>query len=324
MKKLLLMLLVISCFNYSNAQITQLSPENFKAINIGYNNVGDYTKSLILLHEVYNGERIAKNYAIGEVCALRGSQGSNNRTNIAYVNTSSGYQHIAGGVTGYNSDGSWKPKLAIYNGKKYIALDVPYRPDYHSSGFRFKGWTYSTAENMKWIAYENRGNPINTDILQVIGDFTPNMSEYHNYSNSLFSGNVVIGSETLSSYPLSVNGTIRAKEIKVETGWADFVFEDDYQLMKLSDLEEFINENGHLPEIPTEKEVEENGVSLGEMNSKLLQKIEELTLYIIDQNQKLEVEKKRNSQLQETQLQILQVLQSQSKEIEQLKEQLNQ
>jgi hypothetical protein len=92
---------------------------------------------------------------------------------------------------------------------------------------------------------------------------------------------------TPTDYPLSVNGTIRAKEIKVETDWADFVFEDDYQLMQLSDLEEFIKENGHLPEIPTEKEVEENGVSLGEMNSKLLQKIEELTIHMIQKDKEI-------------------------------------
>jgi hypothetical protein len=57
--------------------------------------------------------------------------------------------------------------------------------------------------------------------------------------------------------------------------------------MQLSDLEEFIKENGHLPEIPTEKEVEENGVSLGEMNSKLLQKIEELTIHMIQKDKEI-------------------------------------
>nr|WP_320120076.1 hypothetical protein [uncultured Marinifilum sp.] len=138
------------------------------------------------------------------------------------------------------------------------------------------------------------------------------------------SGQLGIGTSDFENSKLAVNGTIRAKEIKVETNWADFVFEEGYQLMKLSELENFINENGHLPEIPTEEEVEENGISLGEMNSKLLQKVEELTLYIIDQNQSLDFEKKRNNQLQETQDQILQVLKSQNKEIEQLKKQLNQ
>jgi hypothetical protein len=68
--------------------------------------------------------------------------------------------------------------------------------------------------------------------------------------------------------------------------------------MKLSDLEEFINENGHLPESPTEKEVEENGVLLGEMNLKLLQKIEEQSLYIIQLNKKLIEVQKRLQELE--------------------------
>ncbi len=85
----------------------------------------------------------------------------------------------------------------------------------------------------------------------------------------------------LDNYKLNVNGKIRATEIQVETGWADFVFEDDYNLMPLQELDSYIKENKHLPEIPTTKEVEENGISVGEMNAKLLQKVEELTLYII-------------------------------------------
>jgi hypothetical protein len=85
--------------------------------------------------------------------------------------------------------------------------------------------------------------------------------------------------------------------VVVETVGADFVFEDDYQLMSLNDLEQQIKANKHLPGIPSAKEVEENGVSLGEMQAKLLQKIEELTLYVIDQDKKLDVLKEENEQL---------------------------
>ncbi|MDN5215680.1 hypothetical protein QQ020_26620 [Fulvivirgaceae bacterium BMA12] len=106
-------------------------------------------------------------------------------------------------------------------------------------------------------------------------------------------GNVGIGTKTTSSYKLSVNGNIRAKEVKVETGWSDFVFEDDYELITLAELEAFIKANKHLPEIPSAEEVAENGVSLGEMDSKLLQKIEELTLYIIDQQKEIEILKEK-------------------------------
>jgi hypothetical protein len=99
-------------------------------------------------------------------------------------------------------------------------------------------------------------------------------------------GNVGIGTDS-PDYELDVNGTIRAKEIKVETGWSDFVFADDYNLMPLDKLERHIKVNNSLPGIPTEKEVLENGVSLGDMQAKLLEKVEELTLYVIEQNKKI-------------------------------------
>jgi len=97
-------------------------------------------------------------------------------------------------------------------------------------------------------------------------------------------GNVGIGTADPGTWKLAVNGNIRAKEIKVETGWADYVFLDDYRLPTLQEVEKHINEKGHLPNIPSAKEVDANGIQLGEMNKLLLEKIEELTLYIIEQN----------------------------------------
>lgn len=112
-------------------------------------------------------------------------------------------------------------------------------------------------------------------------------------------GGVGIGTTSISSYKLSVNGTIRAKEVKVETGWSDFVFEENYPLKPLTEVEAFIKENGHLPDIPSAKEVEENGVNVGEMEAKLLQKIEELTLYVIELNKENELQDERNNKLLE-------------------------
>lgn len=83
---------------------------------------------------------------------------------------------------------------------------------------------------------------------------------------------------------------IVAKEIYVFTtgGWADYVFDDSYQLPKLSEVESYYKENKHLPEIPSACEVEENGVSMGEMNKLLLKKVEELTLYVVQQQKEIE------------------------------------
>jgi len=95
-------------------------------------------------------------------------------------------------------------------------------------------------------------------------------------------GGVGIGT-TNPQTKLAVNGTITTKEVKVtNSGWSDFVFEDGYNLMPLAELEQSIKENGRLPGIPSSEEVAANGISLGEMQAKFLQKIEELTLYMIE------------------------------------------
>lgn len=97
-------------------------------------------------------------------------------------------------------------------------------------------------------------------------------------------GNVRIGVGTMNpTKALEVNGTIRSKEVIVEiTNWSDFVFDNNYNLMSLKDTESFIKQNGHLPNVPSASEVEKEGIELGEMNAILLQKIEELTLYVIE------------------------------------------
>ena len=89
-------------------------------------------------------------------------------------------------------------------------------------------------------------------------------------------------------YHLDVMGTIRAKEILVETTGADFVFADNYHLRPLSEVKTFIAENKHLPEIQSAQEMQENGVSVSELQTRLLQKIEELTLYLIQQEETIQ------------------------------------
>ncbi|WP_421876497.1 hypothetical protein [Marinoscillum sp.] len=89
------------------------------------------------------------------------------------------------------------------------------------------------------------------------------------------------------SESLEVNGTIRSKEVKVEASpWPDYVFSEGYDLMSLAEISDYIAENQHLPGMPSAKQVAKEGVALGEMNAKLLEKVEELTLYVISlQNQ---------------------------------------
>lgn len=112
-------------------------------------------------------------------------------------------------------------------------------------------------------------------------------------------GNIGIGTVSTDSHKLAVEGSIGARKIKVEaTGWSDFVFENDYHLRPLEEVEQFISNNKHLPEIPSAQDVKRNGIDLGQMDSKLLMKIEELTLYLIEQNKQNQAQQARIEQLE--------------------------
>lgn len=101
-------------------------------------------------------------------------------------------------------------------------------------------------------------------------------------------GNVGIGTRAPGE-ALSVNGKIRAHEVKVETtNWPDYVFKPEYILPSLAETESFIQGNGHLPEMPKASEVESEGIPLGKMNTLLLKKVEELTLHLINQDKEMQ------------------------------------
>jgi Uncharacterized conserved protein len=111
-------------------------------------------------------------------------------------------------------------------------------------------------------------------------------------------GNVGIG--TLSPQAkLAVNGDIFSKRVKViQTGWPDYVFQPDYRLPSLLELEEYVKANRHLPDVPSAVEVEKNGLDLGETDKRLLQKIEELTLYLIEHQKTIRALQEKNAALE--------------------------
>ena len=107
-------------------------------------------------------------------------------------------------------------------------------------------------------------------------------------------GALSIGTINPTGYRLAVAGKAIAEEIvvKLQVDWPDYVFEKVYKRLSLSELELFILKNRHLPEVPTADDVEKNGLSLGEMDAILLKKIEELTLYVIEQQKEIEALRK--------------------------------
>ena len=146
------------------------------------------------------------------------------------------------------------------------------------------------------------------NVINTTGNLVISEPTYVNY----FDGNFGIGTTTPGN-KLEVNGTIRSKEVIVEaTNWPDYVFEEDYNLTSLKELEAYIKANKHLPEIPSAKEMEANGIILGEMNMLLLKKIEELTLHTIQQQKELDTQKELYEQTINLLLQRIEALEQKS------------
>jgi len=122
----------------------------------------------------------------------------------------------------------------------------------------------------------------------------------HDVMSLTISGNVGIGT-TNPDEKLTVNGVIHAKEVKVDLSGplADYVFKPNYKLMSLPQVEQFVKANNHLPQMPSANEVAKNGLSMGEMQNKLLQKVEELTLYVIEQQKTISQQQSQLKELNE-------------------------
>lgn len=285
---------VLFATNLSGQTVT--GPSGYKVVNLGDNGHGDYTQSLILLHEAYNGTLLPFNNVVGTITAFRGHEGAFNRMSVASVNTSAAYTATLGTIQSLSEDAAWRLKTCIYNGKKYLAVEVPYSAAYHNWGYQFAGWSNSSGESLKCVNFKVNHQPVNQDLISDIQDFNSNVTETHSVRQMNVLGNMNIGTESPNpNYMLQVNGKMRAHEIKVETNnWPDYVFTKEYKLPTLQETEKHITDKGHLPGIPSAKEVEAEGINLGEMNAKLLQKIEELTLHLIEKERK---DKQQQSEL---------------------------
>jgi len=147
----------------------------------------------------------------------------------------------------------------------------------YGSTMAFFGISSSTSSPAFQVLY----SPAGTATGAFASFFTSNLLTI------LGNGNVGIGTAN-PTYPLAVNGTIEAKAVIVQTGWSDYVFDRDYRLASLPEVESYIKAEHHLPGLPSAKQVAKDGVSLGDMQSKLLAQIEQLTLHQIEQEKRLD------------------------------------
>lgn len=154
--------------------------------------------------------------------------------------------------------------------------------------------------------------------------FSPDTYFYRNSANNirtpgslLIDNNVCIGTIDPKGYKLAVNGSaiFTKAVVKQNANWPDYVFANDYDLYPLTLVEQFIKVNKHLPEVPTAKEIEKNGLDIGNNQTLLLKKIEELTLYLIEQNRSINDLKKENEQLKKNNEELKTQLEKQNNEL---------
>ncbi|MCG2617754.1 hypothetical protein LZZ85_25860 [Terrimonas sp. NA20] len=197
--------------------------------------------------------------------------------------------------------GLWPSPNGTVSYQNMLKFNLP-APNSETGSLTFLGSDGNYSNGMGFITGWNIASPIvwmygyddRNSFTVARKGWGGNQASLADYLTPLFqvraTGNVGIG-VTNPAYKLTVDGTISGRKVRVtQESWADFVFEDNYKLPSLEDVREFIRKNKHLPEVPSEKEVRENGVDLGGMDAILLRKIEELTLYLIEikeENKKL-------------------------------------
>lgn len=220
-----------------------------------------------------------------------------------YYNTSGSYNVFSGYRSGYNNiNGSDNIFSGYYSG--YLNSSGSYNI--------FSGWqsghsntsgNYNTCIGYR-AGYSNSTGSYNVFIGRHAGVKETGSNRLY-IDNSEFTSNNIpliygkfdtdqlgINTTTIpSGYTMSIKGKLITEEIKVQqygtSGWPDYVFKKEYKLPSLQEVEKQIKDNGHLKDIPSAEEVAKNGFLLGEMNAKLLQKIEELTLYSIEQEARI-------------------------------------
>lgn len=217
---------------------------------------------------------------------------NNSGTSNTFIGLNSGYGNYSGsnnvalGANSYYSCVNGSQNVLIGDGAGYHLTGSGNVCIGYQAGYGYD----ANGSNKLYIANSATPTPL------IYGDFSTNQL--------VINGSLGVGvtlANNPNGYKFAVNGKIGAKEVQIEntsTTWPDYVFKNDFKLRSLADVESFIKANGHLPEIPSEKQVKQEGIKVGEMNAKLLQKIEELTLYLIEANKRIDDLSKEVKELQ--------------------------
>jgi hypothetical protein len=183
------------------------------------------------------------------------------------------------------SFGSYTPPVYLSNENGLVTIlinDKPYYQRFTVSAYA-QGMSETSTQYQGWTVVDETLSGTQSILIPYQGRMA---GDVQLPGGGIITKDGSIGIGTVTPHEaLSVNGTIRSKEVKVETAnWPDYVFKPAYQLTSLSSVKAYIDQNQHLPEMPSEQDVAKNGVNLGDMDKLLLQKVEELTLYLINKD----------------------------------------
>lgn len=298
---------------YNAGAVTSGTKNSFFGANSGSaNTTGNYNSYFGASSGSSNTTGLSNNY-FGYFAGYSGTTASGNSffgTSSGYSNTTGEKNTFFGNVSGYkNTTGGDNTFMGSYTGyanttglrNTYIGGTtgtVNTTGNYNTMVGNRAGFTNITGTGNVFLGYYAGGQELGSNKLYIsnsntttpllYGDFTDTKLVVNGklgVSTSTFPSTV--GTADVSAYKLFVQGGILTDELRIRTGWADYVFEKNYKLQSLSEVEHFIKKNGHLPNVPSAKSVESDGLSVGEIARIQQEKLEELTLHLIEQSKEI-------------------------------------
>lgn len=291
MKSILLTLCLFTAYNISNAQPNKLEPTG----SVGIGTANPVTRLQVYSNSKQGEIRLGGGNGVGEGRMYINADLTNN---LSYIDVfgDNVFKKLSIEALPLVLNNASTGNVGIGTDKPFAKLHI--KSDLNSGMMAIGNDTYPallySSAGSGEFRLDNRSSVYGYITFFPNGEGTTQGTEAMRIAKS---GNVGIGTSNPTD-KLSVNGNIRAQSIKVETtNWPDYVFNEEYTLLSLPELKNYLDNNKHLPELPSAKQVETDGVNLGEMNKLLVKKVEELTLYLI--HQKDETDKQNKSQQQQ-------------------------